>query len=136
MNVGRDLEKTTKSVDHQIGALFEHILKDEGSKEGSILALPSTPHRAAFVEPDCGIHDAMNQALKPSCSVYVIFMDAGNGLARLDTLQVVVSAAKNSGLSENIYKDCHNEKLRHEVRFPARLARRFFFRPVSCDQAL
>jgi len=77
LNAERDLEKSTKGVDHQIGVLLEHIVKDEGAKDGSILALPSTLHWAVFGEPDCGINEAVNQVLKHCCGVYVILWTRG-----------------------------------------------------------
>lgn len=136
LNAGRDLEETTKTVDEQVGATFEHIVKDAGSKDGSVASLPPAGHRLVFVEPDRGIYDAMNQALRHCRGGYVVFMNAGDGFARADTLQLVAETAKGNHSPEILYTNYHNLRLKFDVCYPPQLTRRFLFRRVPCHQSL
>lgn len=84
---------------------FEWIVADGGSTDGTaewLAALPSPPSwwRSA---PDRGLYDAMNQGMRAARGEYLLFLNAGDRLARADTLARLAEAIGASGRPDLVY---------------------------------
>lgn len=86
-NPGEKLRETVDSVLTQTYRDYEIIIKDGGSKDGSLSALAADPLVSAEVqedrirlvsEPDKGIYDAMNRAVKECHGDYILFLNCGD----------------------------------------------------------
>lgn len=81
LNPGEKLKHTLESALMQDYKDYEIIIKDGGSKDGSVEEIPGlfpdAPIRI-FAEPDKGIYDAMNQAVSYATGEYVFFLNCGD----------------------------------------------------------
>ncbi len=95
------VEQTLKSVLNQTYKDYEIIVKDGLSTDGTIeverRVLNGVHNASLIVFSDCGIYDAMNQAVSYAKGEYILFMNAGDSFANENVLQHV---------SEWL---CHNE---------------------------
>ena len=64
LNAGQGLLDTVERTLGQTYGHFEIIVKDGGSKDGSIEKLPSDPRIRVVTRKDTGIYDAMNQGIE------------------------------------------------------------------------
>jgi GT2 family glycosyltransferase len=132
LDAGALLATTASSVDRQTCRDLEHVVKDGGSTDGSLEALPPSPLRRIERRRDAGIYDAMNQALDGCRGRYVLFLNAGDTLAAPD---VLASVARALCCDDILYCDIANAEFGLEVRSPPRLTRFFLFRNTVCHQA-
>lgn len=88
------LKATAESLRHEDPRLFEWIVVDGASSDGSVAFLETT--RADYIsEPDQGIYDAMNKGIERARGEYLLFLNAGDTLAlprTLDTLYEILKA--------------------------------------------
>ena len=88
------------SVEQQSYTDIEHIIQDGGSRDGTLAIAQRYKERAEqrgivvriASEPDSGLYDAMNKALKSATGDYVCFLNAGDKLHGADTLLHVSEA--------------------------------------------
>ena len=78
LNAGDRLKETIDSILDQKYENYEVIIKDGGSTDGSIQALPQDERIHLYEQKDSGIYDAMNQAVKYATGDYFIFLNAGD----------------------------------------------------------
>lgn len=112
LNAEKEIGATIQSIVDQTDTEFEYLIKDGGSKDGTVHLAESfrptfekrgIPYRI-LSESDKGIYDAMNQAVREARGKWLIFMNAGDLMARADVLQSV----KDSGAlidSDVVYGD-------------------------------
>ena len=92
------LERTLRSVERQTYRKVQHIIKDGGSKDGTVALAEAYQKRnpeadiIVVSERDKGLYDAMNTALGMATGDYVCFLNAGDKLHAPDTLQRLVEA--------------------------------------------
>lgn len=86
------LEKTLRSVTAQLTADTEYVVIDGGSTDGSVeLIQQYAKHIAYWVsEPDKGIYNAMNKAIKVAKGEYINFMNSGDTFYSAEVLPRVV----------------------------------------------
>ena len=86
---------TVESVAAQTCRLYEHIVVDGASTDGTlgVLGRMAYPLLSVSSEPDRGIYDAMNKGLARAKGDYVLFLNAGDTLHSPDTLQHIADAA-------------------------------------------
>ena len=78
LNAGEELKKTVDSVLGQSFADYEILIKDGGSKDGSLEALPEHEKITVHVKDDQSIYDAMNQATEYVRGRFVMFLNCGD----------------------------------------------------------
>ncbi len=75
----KGLKKTVASVLEQTSDDYEYIILDGGSTDGCIEYIKSLKFRGKYKsEPDSGIYNAMNKAVKMAEGDYCLFMNAGD----------------------------------------------------------
>ena len=89
LNAGQNLLDTVARTLAQTYPNFEIIVKDGGSKDGSIEKLPRDDRIRVVTRRDTGIYDAMNQGIEEAAGDYLIFMNCGDWFYRSDTLQAI-----------------------------------------------
>lgn len=79
-NALQDLRKTVASVVSQSGIDFEYIIVDGASTDGTsdYLSNEAVGVNIWISEPDSGIYNAMNKAVRLASGDYCIFMNAGD----------------------------------------------------------
>ena len=79
-NGGTVLEATIRSVLEQEYPAIEYIIVDGGSSDNTKVVLQKYSDRITqwVSEPDNGIYDAMNKAVRMVSGEWVIFMNAGD----------------------------------------------------------
>ena len=101
-NASDTLERTLQSVREQDYPHVEHLIVDGASKDATLNLLhlwekqseeSETLHKLVVVsEPDKGLYDAMNKALRLASGDYVLFLNAGDTFPQTDTLEQVAGA--------------------------------------------
>ena len=79
-NAGEGLKKTVDSVLKETFCDYEMIIKDGGSKDGSLDNIGSDERIKVVSSNDYSIYDAMNQAIKKAKGEYLLFLNAGDTL--------------------------------------------------------
>jgi putative colanic acid biosynthesis glycosyltransferase len=95
------LQKTAHSLSAQTCRDFEWIVIDGGSTDGTVEFLQN--YEGWISEPDHGLYDAMNKGIKRAGGEYFLFLNAGDMLADVSTLEKIKAEAKN--LPDFIYGD-------------------------------
>jgi len=104
-NDATGLDRTIHSVRQQGSTLYEHIVIDGASTDGTPAALASLrPQIDVLVsEPDDGIYSAMNKGLCHASCEWVLFLNAGDRFASTDAIARII-AAMHDGV-DVIYSD-------------------------------
>ena len=85
------LKRTAESVIAQTSRDFEYIVIDGGSTDGSREYIAQLPRVDYWVsEPDKGIYNAMNKAVRVAQGDYCIFMNSGDAFFAPEVLDQVV----------------------------------------------
>jgi len=103
-NAKATLQTTLESVNEQDYPAVEHLIIDGGSSDGTLDLMKKYeeenqkqggPHKIRLVsEPDNGLYDAMNKALRLASGDYIVFLNAGDRLHTSDTLSRLASKVK------------------------------------------
>lgn len=92
-NAEKYIRKTIESVLSQNFQDYEYIIKDGKSKDATLSIINSmiepNDRFRIISDPDCGIYDAMNQAVSLARGEYVIFLNAGDCLIENCVLEKV-----------------------------------------------
>lgn len=104
-NAADTLGPTLRSVDSQTCRLYEHLIVDGGSTDGTLKLLASQPNelRKVTSERDKGIYDAMNKGLSRAKGDYVIFLNAGDRFHAADTLETYAKAIMDNDYPGIVY---------------------------------
>ena len=106
-NCKKEIEKTINSVLSQKNELFEYIIIDNNSNDGTIDILNKYKDRIKLIEEsDNGIYDAMNKGIDIAQGKYLYFLGAGDCL-RKDILFNLSKVIPKKGINF-IYGDIHN----------------------------
>ena len=105
-NAGATIRRTLESVSQQSYDGVEHIIVDGCSGDSTISEVQHYverntderhPHNIVLIrEPDNGLYDAMNKALRLAEGDYVMFLNAGDAFADSDCLARIVSALREA----------------------------------------
>lgn len=100
------VEKTILSVLGQTYPDIEYILIDGASTDGTmeiVKKYKDNPHFSWKSEPDNGLYDAMNKALKLATGDYVWFINAGDTLHSATTVEQLADSIPGKLLPDVIY---------------------------------
>ena len=107
-NAAHELPRTLASVESQDYDQVEHLIIDGKSKDDTMKLVReyeeksrgASPHRIRAVsEPDGGLYDAMNKAIRLAKGKYLIWMNAGDAFAAADSLaRMAAVAGSNPGV--------------------------------------
>ena len=91
------LKKTLKSIENQTSKDFEYIVIDGASTDESISLLHNYELINSQIfkwvsEPDSGIYNAMNKAIKIAAGDYLLFINSGDELANNEVIEKVYQA--------------------------------------------
>ena len=78
LNPGEKLNQTLDSILEQTYADYEIVVKDGGSRDGSIEKMRCDTRIHLFTEKDTGIYDAMNQAVSHATGNFILFLNCGD----------------------------------------------------------
>ena len=109
-NAEKVLEQTMLSVLSQTYKDIEYLVIDGGSKDGTLDIIKKYSDKVKWIsEPDKGIYDAMNKAIKMASGEWINFMNAGDCFASIDVLENVFSKEYPEEVkflySDNWYED-------------------------------
>lgn len=131
-NCGRKLEATIESVLSQPPGLYELIVVDGGSTDGTLGVLGKFAGRLKYVsEPDQGVYDAMNKGVALATGRYVFILGGGDRL-RDGVLGRVAGLLPDA--PSFVYGDAYLE--RHDVTMGGAAERADFIRTNICQQAI
>lgn len=109
-NRAAGLQKTLDSVLSQDPALFECIVQDGGSTDGTVAVLESLGDRVRWAsEPDAGVYDAMNRAMGRATGEFLYFLGAGDTLRPgiLETVAAVLPRGPLTYFYGNVFSEAH-----------------------------
>lgn len=145
LNPGEKLEKTLNSIFSQTCTDYEIILKDGGSRDGSMEAWRASERVEFFCEAGKGIYDAMNQAVSHASGEYLLFLNCGDLFADNRVLEKTADFLKQQecdvavpGKVEKIgilYGDTIGEKNGVIIAAPPKMTGFTCYRNIPCHQA-
>ena len=91
-NAEKTIERTLQSVAAQTCSDYEHLIIDGASKDRTV-ELARKYQTTIISEPDKGLYDAMNKALRLAKGDFICFLNAGDKLHSPDTLSRIAALA-------------------------------------------
>lgn len=146
LNPGEKLNATLESILGQTGKDAEVILKDGGSRDGSVEKWQE-PNQAGgmqvrvFVEPDRGIYDAMNQAVARAEGEFLLFMNCGDVFPDegvLERTARIMEEERKAGTDMErlvLYGDTYSGKNQVTVASPPVIDGFACYRNIPCHQS-
>lgn len=131
------LEKTIKSVLDQENIVFEYLVIDGNSNDGSKDIIEKYKDKINYwvSEPDSGIYNAMNKGIRAATGDYLLFLNSGdwlfenNSIANVDKL---ITGSKDIYYGNAIFKFDKKDKV---VKYEERISFQFFTHNSFCHQA-
>jgi glycosyltransferase involved in cell wall biosynthesis len=105
-NCGTKIARTINSVLSQDSGLYEYIVIDGDSSDGTQSEVENFGDRIRFVsEPDQGVYDAMNKGIEMARGKYIYFLGAGDTLRAnvLGNLARVIPDSELAFVYGNVY---------------------------------
>lgn len=140
LNAGDKLNDTLDSIFIQDFKDYEVVVKDGGSKDGSIEGMRQDERIRLYVEQDKSIYDAMNQAVSYAQGEYIIFLNCGDSFHDGQVLSRVDECIRGEEQREAaqrliVYGKLYNEKTDSWIT-PAPMINGFTcYRNVPCHQS-
>lgn len=96
----QDIERTMLSVLNQTYAEIEYVVLDGASTDGTkeLIEKYSGKISTFISEPDKGIYDAMNKALRLATGDYVLFMNSGDEIYDQKTIERVFASSPDADI--------------------------------------
>jgi glycosyltransferase involved in cell wall biosynthesis len=96
----RDIERTVLSVLNQTYPNIEYLVIDGASNDGTLDILKHYESRITTLisEKDSGIYDAMNKGLALAKGDYVLFMNSGDEIYALDTVEKLFASSADADI--------------------------------------
>lgn len=137
LNSGSALGDTVESILKQTSGDYEIVVKDGGSKDGSIEALESRKEDCIkiYKEPDNGIYDAMNQAVGHANGEFVMFLNAGDRFYSADVIEKFVAMSIDNHKTI-AYGDTYFELSKSMSKAPSKITGSVCYRNIPCHQAI
>ena len=141
LNPGEKLNQTLDSVLSQTCGDYEIVVKDGGSRDGSVEMMRADAKIRFYQERDGGIYEAMNQAVSHSKGDFVLFLNCGDFFPDEKVLERTASyidkeAAMGTDLSGLVlYGDTLGEKNGVVITSPPRIDGFTCYRNIPCHQS-
>lgn len=128
LNNRAGLVKTLESVKIQHFKDFEYLIIDGGSTDGSLDIIKENKNLIDFwiSEKDQGIYDAMNKGIKKAGGKYLLFLNSGDYLFDVNSLDID-SFESNQDIIYGNLTYSENDKI-YEVKIPQVIDLGFFYR--------
>ncbi len=137
LNPGEKLNQTLDSILKQTCKDFEIVVKDGGSKDGSIEKIRQDERIQLYVEQDKSIYDAMNQAVSHARGEFILFMNCGDFFFKEDVLEKAASLIEKQPNPQNLvlYGDTYSEKNDVCIAAPPQITGFTCYRNIPCHQS-
>ena len=109
------LDKTMQSVLNQTNKVFEYIVVDGASSDGSIDVIRKYADLFDFrmkwiSEPDKGIYNAMNKGIRLASGRYIQFLNSGDCIASKDVVEKMYNALESNEYPHILYGNMLKDK--------------------------
>lgn len=128
------IEGTIRSTLAQTCGDFEIIVQDGASKDATLSRIPQDDRISICSEPDKGIYDAMNKAVRRASGRYCIFMNCGDVFASDDVLERLQSSLSSAPEPCIIYGDYQANGVYY--RQPDGISEFYLYRTPLCHQSM
>lgn len=148
LNPREKLKSTLESVLRQTCTDVEVILKDGGSRDGSVenwqreqSVYPGGERVKVFVEKDSGIYDAMNQAVTHARGEFLLFLNCGDVFSDDRVLERTLRAIeeeRKAGTDMDrlvLYGDTYSEKNQVTIASAPEISGFTCYRNIPCHQS-
>lgn len=137
LNSGEKLNQTLDNILQQTYRDYEIVVKDGGSKDGSIETMRHDERIHLYTEKDTGIYDAMNQAVSHAGGDFVIFMNCGDVFHHDTVLEEAAARIEQEGTKENLvlYGDTYSEKNDVLISSAPKITGFTCYRNIPCHQS-
>ena len=137
LNPGPKLNQTLDSILSQTYPSFEIIVKDGGSRDGSIETMREDRRIHLYQESDHSIYEAMNQAVSHVTGDYILFLNCGDLFYDDEVLTHTAQfmeqhPAKLQGI---YYGDTYSAKTETKISSPPRITGFVCYRNIPCHQS-
>lgn len=133
LNAEALIADTVNSTLSQTFTDFEIIVKDGGSKDGTLNNIPKDERVRIIEKPDKGIYEGMNQAIREAKGKYLIFMNCGDLFYDSTVLEAAYERLKDGEkciLYGNVYSETEGA-----IRSPEVIKKSRFYTSTICHQA-
>lgn len=137
LNAGEKLRETVDSVLAQTYGDYEIVVKDGGSRDGSVEALPKDGRIRLFTESDSGIYDAMNQAVARAQGAYLLFLNCGDSFYDEHVLERAANCIERERGDAPLvlYGDTYGSKNDVLIASPKKIDGFVCYRNIPCHQS-
>lgn len=141
LNAGDRLAKTVESILAQKYENYEIVIKDGGSKDGSVQKIKDKyenedmyKHIKIYEQKDSSIYDAMNQAVRLANGDYCIFLNAGDDFYDETVLGKIADGIKNESYPDIVYGNLYHKALDTVIYSSPEINDFACYRNVPCHQ--
>lgn len=141
LNAGDRLAKTVESILAQKYENYEIVIKDGGSKDGSVQKIKDKyenedmyKHIKIYEQKDSSIYDAMNQAVRLANGDYCIFLNAGDDFYDETVLVKIADGIKNESYPDIVYGNLYHKALDTVIYSSPEINDFACYRNVPCHQ--
>ncbi len=137
LNPGEKLNQTLDSILSQAYHDFEVIVKDGGSRDGSLDTMRRDPRICIYQEADHSIYEAMNQAVSHVTGDYILFLNCGDIFYDNDVLKRTAEYMEQHlvKLQGIYYGDTYSAKTDTKISSPPRITGFVCYRNIPCHQS-
>ena len=137
LNPGTKLNQTLDSILAQTCPDFEVIVKDGGSRDGSIESMRTDGRIHLYQEPDHSIYEAMNQAVSHVTGDYILFLNCGDLFYDKEVLAHTAQFMEQHPMKLQgiYYGDTYSAKTDTKISSPPRITGFVCYRNIPCHQS-
>ncbi len=137
LNPGEKLNQTLDSILRQTYSDYEIVVKDGGSKDGSMETMRQDARICFYNEKDTSIYEAMNQAVSHAQGDFVLFMNCGDVFHHDTVLEETAGIVEREGTKENLvlYGDTYSEKNDVLITSAPEITGFTCYRNIPCHQS-
>lgn len=138
LNAGQRLMETINSITSQSYGMYEIVVKDGGSTDGSLDGLLAQAQKGdsrirIYTQADKGIYDAMNQAVEYAKGDYLFFLNAGDSFYDKDVLRNITDVIIKER-PDIVYGDLYHKALSSVIQSAPYINDFTCYRNVPCHQ--